>query len=441
MNILIVDDSPSICLFLTHALELESHVVCSAGSAEEAIIYLLDHSPDLIIMDVELPGMNGFEATEQIRSNKDNIWFPILYLSSHTEESAIERGIDAGGDAYLTKPIKLVELKSKIKALERIANVHGELTRTNELLRSVLSSATDGIFTVDSNGIIRSINDSGCAILRLSPEQAIGQNIETFLTDANNKPKIDRDFSAAEQLIGTQLDQCREMEFRRMSGETFPVEVSVNSVADNGSNIYIGIFRDISNRKARENELHKARIKLQAMNDTLMALSYRDGLTGIHNRRAFDEAILRELHLAQRNSTELSLVMCDIDHFKNFNDSYGHQMGDKALITVARTIQESTQRPADLVARYGGEEFVILLPQTDAAGARLIAEKSRNAVCGLEIPNAGSPSHQYVTLSMGVTTLQPSANCSVENLIQMADDALYDAKKMGRNNVQTLEHS
>ena len=439
MDIFIVDDSPSICMFLSHALELDSHVVNTAGSGEDGLIFLKDHRPDLIIMDVELPGMNGFETVQQIRSNQGADSCPIVYLSSHTEESLIKKGIDSGGDTYLTKPVKLVELKSTIKALERISGVRKQLFRANQTLNSVLSTATEGIYTTNAKGTVLSINKSACEMLELTEQEAIGSNIGMIVGD----PELAADESAIkkhlDEVIHNQLGVHREVEFRKKSGTRFPCEASVNFVPDeddNGDGIFIGIFHDISQRKAYEKELHNNRLELQAMNETLLTLSYRDGLTGIFNRRAFDEAISKELQQAQRDSTPLSVVMCDIDHFKNYNDTYGHQMGDETLIAVASGIADCVQRPSDVVARYGGEEFVLLLPQTDTAGAQLIAERTRNLIAGLEIPNRGSDAHASVTLSLGVATLLPNTKGSPESLIQAADTALYTAKKVGRNNVQ-----
>lgn len=440
MNIVIVDDSPSISLFLTRALEEESHRITVYSSGEDAVAAYVTHpQPDLIIMDVELPGIDGFETTKQIRAIEKDNWCPIVYLSSHAEEKLIERGINAGGDSYLTKPIRLLELKSMIKALERIADVRKNLTRSNETLNSILNTATNGIYITDDDGYILSMNASGCSMLGVDEQSVIGTNITTISADTaqfSTPALIKRHII---EVVQKTLGVRREVELRRKSGTTFPAEISTNFVADEDGGIYVGIFHDISERKAYENELKQSRQKLKAMNEQLRVLSYVDGLTKIHNRRSFDEAIRREFQQARRDGTELSVILCDIDHFKSYNDTYGHQLGDDALIKVAHTIKSSPQRPSDLAARYGGEEFIILLPQTDAKGAQFVAEKTRNSVIKLAIPNSNSSCHQYVTISLGIATIRPTKNCSIENLIKMADDALYSAKKKGRNNVQPFD--
>ena len=438
MNILIVDDSPSICMVLTYALEADSHTVITYPTGEEAVAgYLTKQPPDLIIMDVELPGIDGFEATRQIRASETDNWCPIVFLSSHTEETLIERGIDAGGDSYLTKPIKLIELTSMMKAFERIANVRKKLTRANETLNSILNTATDGIYIIDSNGYILSVNQSACTMFEIDEDEAIGAHISSVSADMETLSSPEAFKLHIDQVIHKQLGVRRDVEFRSKSDKIFTAEISTSFVDDEEGGIYIGIFHDISRRKAYESELKKSRKKLRAMNEKLLALSYRDGLTGIHNRRSFDELILKEFQQAQRDQTEISLIMCDIDHFKAYNDTYGHQLGDDTLITAARTIENSLLRPSDLAARYGGEEFVILLPQTGASGARIVAENTRSAVANLAIPHSSSPPHQYLTISLGTSTIRPTNKHSIENLIQMADQALYSAKEMGRNNVQS----
>ena len=174
--------------------------------------------------------------------------------------------------------------------------------------------------------------------------------------------------------------------------------------------------------------------ELQAANEALSRLAALDGLTGIPNRRSFDEGLLRAWRLAMRHATPLSCILIDIDHFKAFNDTYGHQSGDDCLIRVAKTLQACATRPGDLVARYGGEEFAVLLSETDEAGANLIAERMRRKVAELAIPHSGSSAAPVVTLSLGVATLD-AAGIAGEDLVQAADQALYEAKRLGRNQV------
>ncbi len=193
--------------------------------------------------------------------------------------------------------------------------------------------------------------------------------------------------------------------------------------------------KEMDQRKAREQELLDLAAKLEAANEQLRVQSSLDGLTGIANRRHFEEYYGIEWKRAQREKKPLSLIMADIDVFKLYNDNYGHQAGDECLKKIAALLQRITKRPGDLVARYGGEEFVIVLPETNLKGAITVAEEIRAAVEALAIPHAHSPFHKYVTISLGVAMAEPKRESCREKLIEAADQALYRAKQNGRNQV------
>lgn len=176
------------------------------------------------------------------------------------------------------------------------------------------------------------------------------------------------------------------------------------------------------------------------LQDQLERLSFNDGLTGIANRRHFDGVLDQEWKRAVRNANSIALILCDIDHFKTYNDTYGHQQGDECLIEVAQTLKSIITRATDLVARYGGEEFVAVLPETTLEGAFVVAENMRVAIEELEIPHAASPVSQHVTLSLGVASTIPSRIGSASQLVEAADRALYSAKNQGRNQVQTSKY-
>jgi len=165
----------------------------------------------------------------------------------------------------------------------------------------------------------------------------------------------------------------------------------------------------------------------------LSDLAINDGLTGIHNRRYFDEVLSVEWKRAKREKSYLSLIMLDIDFFKKYNDSYGHQTGDESLIKVAKAISESLRRPADMVARYGGEEFVVVLPNVKQEDAVKLSEQIRDKIEGLEIEHKLSSINKFLTMSLGVASIVPNTDSSPEELLKKADKALYNAKIRGRN--------
>ncbi|MCL6416415.1 diguanylate cyclase [Aestuariirhabdus sp. Z084] len=280
------------------------HEPSAAQSGEEAL-QMLEHSAfDLIIMDVEMPGLDGFETTRLMREWLGDRWIPIIFATGKTDEKSVEEGIEAGGDDYLNKPVSSIILKAKIRAMERIIDMRNQL-----------------------------------------------------------------------------------------------------------------------------NEMY----------DELERLSQRDGLTKLYNRRTFNELSKQQWAVAKRTHSPISVIMLDIDHFKLFNDHYGHQMGDTCLQQVAEALQKSVRRPTDIVARYGGEEFIVLLPDTDISGARQVGENIRQSIVDLQIPHDKSTTEKVVTASIGVATCTHTTGRSFDNLIEQSDNLLYRSKKEGRNRISYQE--
>jgi diguanylate cyclase (GGDEF)-like protein len=203
------------------------------------------------------------------------------------------------------------------------------------------------------------------------------------------------------------------------------------------SNITLQAQAEEMDRKNRE--LLETRRQLESRNRDLERISALDTLTQIANRRRFDAALRQEWRRAARDEAPLSLVFCDIDYFKRFNDTYGHQAGDDCLVRVAQAMEETLNRPADLAARYGGEEFIALLVDTEATGARLVADRIRARVEALGIEHRASIVARHLTVSLGVATIVPRPAIRPEDLVDLADRALYAAKEGGRNRVADAE--
>jgi diguanylate cyclase (GGDEF)-like protein/PAS domain S-box-containing protein len=191
----------------------------------------------------------------------------------------------------------------------------------------------------------------------------------------------------------------------------------------------VGFMFDISEHKKAEQELDRLHKELET-------LAVKDGLTGVWNRRRFDSILEIEWAAARRASQPLSLIMLDVDFFKQYNDRYGHGQGDECLKAVARTFEAAAARPRDMVARLGGEEFAMILPETDTDAARRIAEKCLRQISGLALPHEGSAIGKVVTASMGIATVTPSAEVEPRAFIDAADKMLYKAKQNGRNRVE-----
>lgn len=183
----------------------------------------------------------------------------------------------------------------------------------------------------------------------------------------------------------------------------------------------------------RNEELQRTEAQLRVANQELERRASIDGLTQLANRRQFDSCLARDWARAQRQGKPIALLMCDVDYFKLYNDCYGHQLGDDCLVAVAQVLGNSLQRATDLAARYGGEEFVVLLPDTDRAGAIALAERVRSQVVARQLAHADSPISEWVTLSVGVASVVPTRDQPPESLLAQADAALYQAKRQGRN--------
>ncbi|SMP53667.1 PleD family two-component system response regulator [Anoxynatronum buryatiense] len=212
---------------------------------------------------------------------------------------------------------------------------------------------------------------------------------------------------------------------------------ALNQADDEARGLAMGAIDYIT--KPYNNAVVKARVRnhleLKLYRDLLKNTSLMDGLTGIANRRRFDETIQAEWKRAFRDGHPLALLMVDIDFFKNFNDAYGHQMGDDCLRQVALALAQNLKRPGDLAARYGGEEFACILPDVSTQGVKKIAQRVRMAIKSLRIPHEASSAATVVTVSVGATSIMPGQETGWEVLVERADQALYKAKRQGRNQV------
>jgi diguanylate cyclase (GGDEF)-like protein/PAS domain S-box-containing protein len=233
-----------------------------------------------------------------------------------------------------------------------------------------------------------------------------------------------------DELMGMTLEDLRVADggdggkmYRKKDGSPVDIEEIRTQVPFQEREALLIIAHDISEHK-----------RVEVM---LQDLSRRDGLTGLANRRHFDECLEREWRSALREKTPLSIILCDIDYFKNFNDTYGHQGGDDCLRAVAGVLEQDLRRPLDVAARYGGEEFVLVLPGTDRKGALAVAESIRSGIEALAIPHAASTAAKVVTISLGVASAVPSPDVSAAEILSAADQALYRAKGAGRNRVST----
>lgn len=316
---------------------------------------------------------------------------------------------------------------------------------------SILDTAPCGFLSFNDNSKILIVNTTLLEILGYSIDEIIGQKIELILPIGSKifyqthfLPLLKLHNKAEEIYFSLRTKEGRDIPMLINAARQYYSETLVNNC------ILIPISQRIHyedeilkskkiaetailSQKQTEKELRKLYEELHCATQKLEKLVNIDGLTKIANRRCFDDRLEQEWFRLCREMQPISLLLFDVDYFKRYNDSYGHQIGDECLVKLAQATQQVVCRSADLVARYGGEEFVIILPNTDSQGALAVAEKLHSTIQGLGIPHQASEVSKIVTISLGLATLVPSLDKSPKSLINQADQALYNAKQQGRN--------
>lgn len=311
-----------------------------------------------------------------------------------------------------------------IRDIEQRIEAERNLKESEARYRLLADNSTDMVFQLDTELVRRYVSPASRELLGYEPVEMLGiKPVE--MAHPDDAPRL---ALTLQTLLSGRTDRHSIINrIRHRSGKWIWVEAQLRALKDPGSGVVTGIIgglRDISVRKVVEDELAEANRRLQA-------LAGQDSLTGLANRRAFDEVLAKEHLRSRRDKSQLGLIMIDVDQFKRFNDIYGHLAGDDCLRCVGAVIGDAVCRPGDFAARYGGEEFAMLLPNTDETGAAVIAERIREAILGLDIRHAANVS-ETVTISSGVASFA-CAEIDAADLIQAADQALYRAKGSGRN--------
>lgn len=321
------------------------------------------------------------------------------------------------------------QIEGKNRLLEEeVSNRHNAesaLRKSEEQYRTVFYQASEGIILLDETGTIMETNPPLDTALGFPVDGLLGKNIFDLM-----HPDDLIETPSQIPLMASGQNVVIERRLETLSGEYLLFELSGRMIED--SRILL-VCRDITERKAAEIALAEANRKLDY-------LAHNDGLTKIFNRRRFDFTLAQEWKRMNRENNSLTLVLCDIDYFKQFNDRYGHPVGDACLITIAQILSESLHRPADIAARFGGEEFVLLLPMTSSEGGVKIAERIRKKIIAQRIPHDTSSIAPFVTMSFGVGSVVPHQKEGFDDLVAITDQALYQAKANGRNRVELADN-
>jgi len=297
-------------------------------------------------------------------------------------------------------------------------NVTNELLTVNRHYRFMLDSIFSGIIEFDQNQRIIYANPAALRIFSMSPEVMLGNHLSLLFNEKAYESILSLIHSSKPE--GVPSDR-----HVKMSIGNYILDVCV-APFDYSQDTQVIIMEDITIRETTQTKLIEANNKLEV-------LAHIDSLTEVFNRRHFDDLLHQEWGRLKREKGELSLILCDVDYFKNYNDTYGHLKGDQCLRLIAQTINSTIHRPSDMVARYGGDEFVLLLPNTALDGAQHLAEEILNRICQLQIRHEESPLADYVTITIGAGTGFPNEDLPEDKFIWLADKALYEAKRRGRN--------
>src|SRR5215470_15412663 len=305
-----------------------------------------------------------------------------------------------------------------------------------ELLRQAVAASNDGLVIADARLPDMPLVYVNPAFERLTgyrAEEVLGKNCRFLQRDDTRQEGLDElrlALKSGESCVVTVRNY-------RKDGSPFWNELSVAPIVERAGQIkhYVGNLSDVTNRVLAEQHLIEKHQRLEKTKRMLQGLALKDALTGLYNRRYFSEQVAREWNRARREQFPVSLFMIDIDHFKRFNDTFGHLCGDRCICAVADAVQRCFARGSDLVARYGGEEFVVLANGVERRHARERADLLRRAISGLTIEGAARSGGKMITVSVGVATAVPDDRILPEDLLLAADRSLYQAKRLGRDRV------
>ncbi len=421
--IVLIDDSPEDLYAIERLLSKKSEEYILKGFSEvsAAINYIYSNPVDCIVVDYNLPGYNTLELVSAYQLNVESP-APVIILTGQGNEELAASALKMGVSDYLVKTSLSLDAltKSILYVIEKRKNQVNE-NAYKEFLKVLLNTVPDPLYYLDKEGHYLGCNKAYEEFIGIAIGDIVGKTIFDIYPE-----ELARFFHNKDQELhqnpGTQIYECvvrKGEEERYVLNKKATFNDSKGQVAG-----IIGTIDDITE------------MKMQEINLTVK--SYFDSLTQIHNRRWFDEKIASIWYNCMRANAPMSLIMIDIDHFKLYNDSHGHQEGDRCLTLVAQTLKNSLGRSSDYIVRYGGEEFMVVLGYTNGVGAMHIAEKMLKDIRGLALPHKGLEGDATVAISLGIITCN-RADVPLTDYIKHVDDALYKAKSTGRNKAIAYE--
>lgn len=414
--LLLVDDTPANLHLLASSLKGEYRIKTATNGLSAIEIARRSDRPDLILLDMMMPGMSGIEVLDRLRSDEATSSIPVIFVTADTSEQSQIEGLELGAHDYLTKPLSIVVLKTRVKLLlQRL-----QLERERLLAAHVFNHSGEAIIITDSDSRIIEVNPAFTLLTGYKPEEVKGRK-PGMLSAGRTPPK---DYQAMWEAINRCGFWQGELWNRRRDGSSYPVLLTVSKVpgANGNTRHFIGTFNDITVQKKLEAEIRH--------------LANHDHLTGLPNRAYVQIALEQAAVAAKRDNSSIALLFLDLDNFKVINDTFGHAIGDELLIQVGERLKECV-RESDLVARLGGDEFLVLmLNHLTLEGVETVARK---IIDHLSHPFALEGNHLICPPSIGIS-IYPKDTGDMQQLMKNADIAMYQVKKSGRGSFRFFTH-
>ena len=449
-RVLVVDDIPANVKLLEAKLTAEYFDVSTAFNGREALEAAASEKPDIILLDVMMPEMDGFEVCRRLKSMQETQHVPIIMVTALDQPADRVTGLEAGADDFLTKPVDDIALMARVRSLVRLKLMTDELrmreTTSNQL---GLMDETDALQRADSAlGRVLVVEDRATSARRIA-DSLREQNRVTIESDAREAlVRVNgEDYDLV--VVSLSLERSDGLRFcSHLRSEERTRNTPILAIVENGDTtrlvraLDMGV-NDYLMRPVDRNELTarvRTQLKRKRYQDVLrqnlqlsLEMAITDPLTNLYNRRYMESHLNTLVQRAADRGKEISLLIVDIDFFKSVNDTHGHDVGDDVLREFGERLARSV-RGIDLACRYGGEEFVVVMPDTDVAFANTVAERLRKEIAEEPFKVGASVGSLAITASIGVTSLH-SPTESVEEFLKRADKALYRAKREGRNRV------
>ncbi|MCW2307270.1 PleD family two-component system response regulator [Rhodobium gokarnense] len=449
-RVLVVDDIPANTKLLEARLTAEYFEVLTANNGPDALAACQADKCDIVLLDVMMPGMDGFEVCRRLKADPRTVHIPVVMVTALDQPADRVKGLEAGADDFLTKPVNDIALITRVKSLVRLKMLTDEWRMRSVTGRDIgfEDTAAADDFAAKGKGRILLVDDRRSSYERMAASLAKSHDV-TVETDPQEAlfRAAEGDFElvmislALANFDGLRLcSQLRSLERTRMVPVLLITEPEDNARLlrglDLGVNDYLVRPIDKNEMMARTRTQIRRKRYTDHLRDNVqqtMELAVTDALTGLHNRRYLESHLATLVSQAVQRSKTLAVLMVDLDYFKAVNDTYGHDAGDDVLREFARRLRKNL-RGIDLACRFGGEEFVVVMPETDLSLAVAVAERIRQKVAGEPFLVNGGARALDVTISVGLAMLDHYDD-TPQTILKRADEALYAAKRDGRNRV------